>query len=74
LAHIHQYVGDGKNGPIVAWLYPSPTSTGPGAPTGRIDGRLGQGVITPDNLRNGFTWEQLLDMLRTGQAYVNVHT
>lgn len=74
MAHIHQYAGEGRNGPIVVWLYPDPSSSAPGTPTGMVSGDLTAGVFGPENLRNGFTWEQLLEMLRSGQAYVNVHT
>jgi hypothetical protein len=73
MAHIHQFTGVGQNGPIIVWLYPSPTP-GPGAPTGRVDGTLVQGTFGPDDLVGGFTWDQLLDMLRSGDTYVNVHT
>jgi hypothetical protein len=74
MAHIHQYVGDGRNGPIMVWLYPDPTSTGPGAPTGQVQGDLVSGSFGPEHLRNGFTWEQLLALINNGEAYVNVHT
>jgi hypothetical protein len=73
MAHIHQFAGVGQNGPIIVWLYPSPTP-GPGAPTGRVDGTLVEGTFGPDDLVGGFTWDQLLDMLRSGDTYVNVHT
>ncbi len=73
-AHIHEYVGDGRNGPIMVWLFPSPESTAPGDPTGPVRGKLIRSSFGPENLRNNYTWEQVLDMLRSGQAYVNVHT
>lgn len=73
-AHIHQFVGEGRNGPILVWLYPSTDSTAPGAPTGSVDGTLIEGTFGPQNVRNNFTWEQVVEMIRTGQAYVNVHT
>lgn len=73
-AHIHEYVGDGRNGPIMVWLYPSPESTAPGDPSGDVRGRLIRSSFGPENLVNNYTWEQVLEMLRNGQAYVNVHT
>jgi hypothetical protein len=73
-AHIHQYVGDGRNGPIIVWLYPDVTSTAPGAPSGKLKGVLSTGTFGPEHLRNGFTWEQALELIQSGQAYVNVHT
>lgn len=74
MAHIHRYVGDGRNGPILVWLYPSPTSSGPGSPTGRVDGNLVKGSFDASNVRGGLTLEQVVEMMRTGEAYVNVHT
>jgi hypothetical protein len=74
MAHIHRFVGNGMNGPIIVWLYPSVTSTAPGAPTERIDGELADGSFGPADLRGGVTWDQLLELMRSGQAYVNVHT
>lgn len=74
MAHIHQYVGEGRNGPIIVWLYPDVNSTGPGSPTEAIKGELVSGVFGPENLRGGFTWEQLVELIQSGQAYVNVHT
>lgn len=73
MAHIHKFVGVGSNGPVLVWLYPS-TNPGPGAPTGRVDGTLITGTFGPENLIGGVTWEQLLDMMRTGNAYVNIHS
>jgi hypothetical protein len=59
----------------VAWLYPS----GPPAQLipGRSNGVLAEGVITADNLVNalaGQPLEALLEAIRAGNAYVNVHT
>lgn len=75
-AHIH--AGPiGQNGGVVVWLYPS---TEPGAgPTGggRIDGVIAEGTITADDLVGALEGEPLsalLELLRTGGAYVNVHT
>ena len=85
-AHIH-CAPAGSNGPIVVWLYPSPTSmsalTGP---TGRQDGVLAEGTIvngTPLHVRptsnpacpgGVATFDDVLERIRTGNAYVNVHT
>jgi len=44
---------------------------------GRYSGVLAEGVITADNLSGplaGASLEDLLDHLRDGNAYVNVHT
>jgi hypothetical protein len=73
-AHIH-IAPAGANGPVVAWLYPlaPPAQLIPG----RSDGILATGVITADDLVGllaGASLEVLLDHLRAGNAYVNVHT
>jgi CHRD domain len=82
-AHIH-CAPAGTNGPIVMWLYPSPTVTVPepgGA--GRHDGVLAEGTFTnahvlptsaaecPGGVQ---TLASLLNRIREGNAYVNVHT
>lgn len=71
-AHIHRFVSKGANGPILVWLYPS-TSPGAGSPTGRVDSTLISGSFSSANLV-GVTWEQFLELMRSGDAYVNVHT
>jgi hypothetical protein len=73
-AHIH-VAPAGTNGPVTAWLYPS----GPPALLipDRSDGVLATGVITTENLVGPLaasTLDDLLDLMRTGQTYVNVHT
>ena len=74
MAHIH--VGPpGVNGPIVVWLYPSapPAQLIPG----RTDGLLAEGTFTSANLIGplaGHPLEDLLALLESGGAYVNVHT
>jgi hypothetical protein len=85
-AHIH-CAPAGTNGPIVVWLFPSPTSTSPlTGPTGRQDGVLAEGTIvngTPLHVRpttnplcpgGVATFDDVLAKMRTGNAYVNVHT
>jgi hypothetical protein len=77
MAHIHMGPA-GANGPIVVWLFPSTT---PGAPgplgAGRMDGVLAEGTITAANLTGplaGHPFGELIDAIRAGNAYVNVHT
>jgi hypothetical protein len=80
-AHIHCGTPD-VAGPIVAWLYPAspPAALIPG----RFDGVLARGVITeadiverpdseecPGGVAN---LDDLLERMRTGVAYSNVHT
>jgi hypothetical protein len=77
MAHIHRQV-PGMNGPIVVWLAPS-TAPVPGPfASGRTDGVLAEGTITAANIAPtapaGYTFEQLVADMRSGTAYVNVHT
>ena len=70
-SHIHLSPA-GVNGPIVAFL------AGPFPPGGgRTDGILAEGTITSANLTGpllGMDLSVLVAALRTGGAYVNVHT
>lgn len=70
-SHIH--IGaKGVNGPVVVFLY------GPAAPGGgRSDGVLAEGTITAEKFVGplaGKSLRDLLDAMRAGNAYVNVHT
>jgi hypothetical protein len=63
----------GVNGPVGVTLYVNLGGIG----GGRVDGVLAQGVITAPDPGNGCGWETLGDVLeaiRSGNAYVNVHT
>ena len=73
-AHIH-LAPAGSNGGIVVWLYPSapPSQLIPG----RSQGTLGEGEISAGSLVGSLTGQPLsalLDVMRSGGAYVNVHT
>lgn len=74
MAHIHNAPA-GENGGIVVWLYPS---SPPAQPIeGRFQGVLAEGIITADDLSGALdegTLEDLLDEMRAGNTYVNVHT
>ena len=74
MAHIHLAPAE-VNGPVVVWLYPS--GPPPDLIEGRFSGVLAEGVITDDSLTGplaGATLDDLLDEIRSGNAYVNVHT
>lgn len=75
-AHIHYPGAPGVNGPIVVWLHPSapPALVGP---TGAQNGVLATGTITTANFMGslaGQPMSALVAALRSGNAYVNVHT
>jgi hypothetical protein len=65
MAHIHSGAA-GANGPIRVPLFTGPT-------TGAVNGTLATGTITAADVQ-GITFDVLLTELRTGTAYVNVHT
>lgn len=73
-AHIH-LAPVGENGPVVLWLYPSapPAQLIPG----RTNGVLAVGEVTAADLvglLDGQPLSALVDHIRSGNAYVNVHT
>ncbi len=65
MAHIHSQVA-GANGPVRVDLFLGPV-------TGAVNGRLVEGSFTAANVR-GVTFDEILQQMRTGAAYVNVHT
>ena len=76
MAHIH-LAALGVNGPIVVWLFPSPAPMPGPVGVGLRDGLLAEGTFTATDLvgplKNG-ALSALLDAIRAGNAYVNVHT
>jgi len=74
MAHIHLGPA-GETGGVVVWLYPegSPFQLIPG----RFNGVLAEGIITSDSLvgvLTGGSLDDLVDHIRAGNTYVNVHT
>jgi hypothetical protein len=75
-AHIHLQV-PGENGPIVQWLHPDIVPPADPAGGGRQDGVLATGTFTASTFigpLEGMPMSALVEMLRNGGAYVNVHT
>ena len=69
-SHIHLN-GSGVNGPVVVFLFSSAT------PTGTVNGLLSQGTFTAADFKGplaGHSLQELLTDIRSGDAYVNVHT
>ena len=69
-AHIH-CGNQGANGPVGVTLYVGQ------AGSGRADGVLAQGTFTVPDAGNACEWADLgavLDAMRSGSTYVNVHT
>ncbi|MCM8570121.1 CHRD domain-containing protein [Gramella jeungdoensis] len=69
MAHFHMAPA-GTNGGFVVWLY------GPSEPSGDFNGVLAEGVITEDDVINALDgdFQALIDAIRAGNIYVNVHT
>lgn len=75
MAHIHMAAA-GANGGIVVWLRPTAPPP-PAAVPGRFDGVYATGSFTADDLVGGLAGQPLsalLDAMRAGNTYVNVHT
>ena len=76
MAHIHKAAA-GTNGGIVVWLYPSTTPTPGPVAGGRTQGVIAEGTITAANFVGalaGKPMSDLIALLETSGAYVNVHT
>lgn len=76
MAHIHAGAAT-ENGPVVVWLYPSPDAEEPELKEGTFTGLLADGTITEEHLLDeleGESLSALVELMRSGEAYVNVHT
>lgn len=74
MAHIHEGAV-GANGSVVVWLYPS--APPPKLIPGKSNGVLAEGTITSASLIGplaGKTISDLVNDIKSGKAYVNVHT
>jgi hypothetical protein len=74
MSHIHMAPA-GTNGGVVVWLYPS--GPPPQLIEGRVSGVLATGTITAADLTGALAGQPLsalVDAIRAGNTYVNVHT
>lgn len=74
MAHIH-IAPAGQEGPVAVWLYPSHPPAA--MKNGEFTGVLARGSITAADLQGplkGKTIADLVDDIKAGNAYVNVHT
>jgi hypothetical protein len=74
MSHLH-LAPAGSNGGIVVWLYPS--APPPSLIEGRTNGALAEGTITAGALTGALAGQPLsalIDAMRSGNTYVNVHT
>ena len=77
MGHIHA-ASAGVNGGVVAWLLP-PNGTAPQTASGNVNGQLVTGRITAAWIRGvsgqpAISLDSLKSLMRTGRAYVNLHT
>jgi hypothetical protein len=75
-AHIHAGAA-GSNGGVVAWLYPSTSPVAGPAGGDRVSGVIAEGTLTDADLMGalaGMTVADLVELITSGGAYVNVHT
>jgi hypothetical protein len=57
---------------MAVWLYPN--NSGTRTIKGEFTGILAKGVIRPGDMEDGVTFEDLIESMRNGRTYVNVHT
>lgn len=77
MAHLHLSEGEGAYGPMVAWLYPAHHARKAQPMHGPINGVLCSCKINSSDLMGtleGKTVQDLLDAIKAGKVYVNVHT
>lgn len=77
MAHIHTGAA-GVNGGVLVWLAP-PNGSAPQAASGAVNGQLATGRFTAAWIRGvggqpAISLDSLKRLMRTGNAYVNVHT
>jgi len=74
MAHLH-FGPEGKEGHIAAWLYPVDNHDSPDRKiAGEFSGTLTEGVIRPEDLKHGITFDELVETMQSGDAYVSIHT
>lgn len=66
--HIHGPADANTNAGVIIALFTTPPSTSP------FTGRLAEGTITASSTLNGVDFAGLLNLLESGDAYVNIHT
>jgi hypothetical protein len=72
-AHIHAVAAPGANAPVRLFLYP-PRAGDPAPQVTVTDKHILVEATVDSSLVSGVTYNELLDAMRSGNAYVNVHT
>lgn len=74
MTHLHMGPAN-KEGIIAAWLYPVGDHDSENRTIeGKFTGVLAEGTLKQEDIRHGITFEELIESLSNGHAYVNVHT
>lgn len=76
MAHLHMSPA-GENGPIVVWLYPSPSEQKEKLIEGVTNGKLVEGTVTPADFVGPLKekpFDDLVAKIKQGDIYVTVHT
>lgn len=74
-AHIHGPAGPEANAGIIARLCGAPPAAPVAECTTDENGKLRvSGLITQENLSEGWTMKSLIELMESGMSYVNVHT
>ncbi len=76
MAHLH-LAPKGKNGEVVVWLYPAPSTPQPKLIEKKFSGTLAEGTIKAADLTGPLAGKSLSDLLaqiKAGAIYLNVHT
>jgi hypothetical protein len=73
---VHVHMGpSGKEGIIATWLYPVGDHNSENRTIeGKFNGTIAEGVIKKEDIMHGITFEELIESLKNGNAYVSVHT
>lgn len=74
MAHLHMGALD-EEGLLAVWLYPPQNhKSAKRTIKGEFNGTLAEGVIKQEDLKGGIVLDDLIESLRNGNAYVNIHT
>ena len=72
-SHIHAPGAPGVNAPVRLFLYPAPPNSSAPQVTVTDKHILVEATVDSSSV-NGISYDQLLEAMRTGNAYVNVHS
>jgi hypothetical protein len=74
MAHIHVAETPGGNGPPVVWLLPEAPPPPAASIAGTSNGVVAEGTVIEGDAGAAISFDDLLEAIADGRAYVNVHT